>query len=823
MACAISACSFATVKLSLSLPWSGNLKNTPVVLFFGLGIAPFLFGFLGILELSLLAGASHNTHLTFMLGSGGFLAACAYAFLPKQSQGNRTLKPKAAFSLDEKIALFLIIAYLLGLVANVVLSPLTQNDSLEYATAARILYDTGNLADYPALDSQKYSSGFYGPWTHPPLYASIIYNSYLLQGNADMPGFMRIISPWFTLLSVGIIYALGSLINRRVGLFSALLFFSTPILFLGTDSALIDSLPILGLLLIITSIIGIETTAIKSGLIQGSILGMALWTHSQALLFIPISLACIFIFNGIYNWRLSYRQSFIFILVAISIAAFPYIRNLSLFGSLISDTNIVYALPQMKWGDYFSIGRGLDSVTAIIQYGIFKGWFVPEYYSLSFWIMSFGVIYFFARYSAISVIKNALGGIKNDPVKVIVLALAILLIYLGGVILSVIMGIDLMIRNERYILVILPFVSLIGGWFVASCTHSSIKSKIFNTVRIAFISVVACFVSVQLVFFVAYRLNFTLNQGFLASIFEEQDKKLRLRPEMLAMDFLRLNTAQNSLVLSLKPADMYYSHRKMVSYLDPRLVKFYATDNMEEGLSLLKEIGINYIYLPDYSLPPFYNSILHKIIADTHYSTLQFSIGGFQIYKLEDSGLQKNNILDISPGIISWVRINQILYGGEKAGIKTPNSKEILKNKELLISHSPFNLFQKNISNILTTAGPTDEIPGISQHDIIKVNGGGEYLLEIKVKGKGLLDFFVLQFDEMKNVLHDGRYRSSDRTLIGNLILGKDADNTIFMRRIKILPDTRFLRLEIEQHGNSEIRIEKVNISELIKKDNANE
>jgi hypothetical protein len=810
---AIFICSVATVRLSSCLPWSEDAKKSPVVFFFGLSLAPFLFGSLGVLALSLLSGASHKTHLIFILAVACICAALAYLFLPGREKNNGK-KPKIVFSLDEKIALFLLIAYAFGLIINVLFSPLTQNDSLEYATAARILYETRDLTDYPALDAQRYSSGFYGPWTHPPLYVALIYNAYLLQGHADMPGLMRTISPWFALLAVGMVYAVGSLINRRTGLFSALLFFSTPVFFLGADSALIDALPILGLILVITSIIGIKAAPVKAGLLQGMVLGIALWTHSQALLFFPISLISILLFNGIRSWRVALKQACAFIVAGISIAAVPYVRNLLLFGSLVSDTNIIYALPEMRWADYFSIGRGLDSPASVIQYGVFKGWFAPEYYSMIFWLMTMGVIYFFAKYLPSPALKQALLGMaKNGSTPILLLALGVVFTYLGGVVLSVIMGIDLMIRNERYILVILPFIALISGWFIATLLQLGCKNQFLNSLRQAFIIIVVLGVSVQFTCFIAYRMRVTLSEGGLAAIFERQDKKLLKKPEMLAMDFLRSHVDENALVLSLKPADMYYSGRKMVSYLDPRLIGFYKSESPENSFGILKAIGIDYVYLPDYSLPPFYNSILQDILANPAFASLQFAVGGVQIYKLEDSGLRKKAGLDISPNKIPWVKLRQVIIGGEKGGIKKTSMAGAFEGQEIL--QLPLGLFQKNFSTILMTGGRSG-----SKQENIKVNGGSEYLIEFTIKGRGLLDFFVLQLGASGSSLNDNGDKLSGRIPLGNLVLGGNSDKNKFMRRIKLLPDTSFLRFGIEQHGNSEIIIEKVQLSELTRKDN---
>src|SRR5262245_12391209 len=45
-------------------------------------------------------------------------------------------------------------------------TPLYENDALEYAAVARLIGERASLDVYPALDSTR-TNGFYGPWTHP--------------------------------------------------------------------------------------------------------------------------------------------------------------------------------------------------------------------------------------------------------------------------------------------------------------------------------------------------------------------------------------------------------------------------------------------------------------------------------------------------------------------------------------------------------------------------------------------------------------------------------------------------------------------------------
>ena len=96
----------------------------------------------------------------------------------------------------------------------------------------------------------------------------------------------------------------------------------------------------------------------------------------------------------------------------------------------------------------------------------------------------------------------------------------------------------------------------------------------------------------------------------------DRAEQLRRSPAYRAAEFLRRETPSDSIVLSLKPADMYYAERTMVSYLDPRLLDFYAARDQSTAYAALRRLKVRYIHMPDYSLPPIYNSQLEALVAE---------------------------------------------------------------------------------------------------------------------------------------------------------------------------------------------------------------
>jgi len=793
----IIACTFITVRLTIFFPWNNKAVNSGFPLFFGMSLAPFLFGVLSLIALFLFPNYKHNIHFLFILITEGLLVLIAFLGVREGFQ-KRQLSLFKKLDFIEKLAILLLLLFLLCLLVNSIFFPLTQNDSLEYATVGRILFEKPDLSNYPVLNSELNTSGFYAPWTHPPLYAAMIYTSYLFQGDAEYAGLMRLISPWFAFCGVALTFAIGSLITRRVGLFSGIFLISTPLFFLGSDSALIDSLPILGLLLGFSSIVAIKSPSVKSGIIQGTLLGLAMWTHSQSILFLPLCIVCLFVFG---RGKIKYnflKQCVVLVTVCIFIAAFPYLRNILIYGTLVSDSNTIYQLSTLEWSAYFREARGINSFTAILQYGIFKGWFAIEYFGFIFWLMIFALIYLLPLITKLS-FKNIL-----DKFQIVVLSFGIVCTYLLGIIVSIFFGLDIMIRNERYWLVILPFVSIIAGWFYSVCIDHKSKNLFLNIIRLVMIFSFVFLIMLQFTIFATYR--FLATSTSIRQILNPLEEKQLRFSELQSMSFLKKYTRKNAVIYATQPANMFYSARKMVSYLDPRLLNFYLSTNPQEGMKILKRLGITHIYITDYSLPIFYNSQLMNIVANPSVTKLIYSSGGSQIYLLDYSksnfqwGKQDSNSEFI------WIKHKQYRLLGKKGGFVINTEPVELKPQEVSISQLPFNLFQRNFSTLIASEKNTNII-----------HGGSEYVIELSLTGKGFLSFYVTQFDKFGNALKDKKHPSSYSNLIGNLVLENDAKPHKFLRRIKTLSNTYFIEISIEQEGNSSVAINRMYLNELTK------
>ena len=143
------------------------------------------------------------------------------------------------------------------------------------------------------------------------------------------------------------------------------------------------------------------------------------------------------------------------------------------------------------------------------------------------------------------------------------------------------------------------------------------------------------------------------------SIWSTPQERLPGYPFYQALSYMAQETGSDSLILSVRPADWFYAKRPMVSYLDPRLLPFYAEKDPVQGMRRLRELGITHIYVPPYSIPPLYNSVLDTILADGRYSRLAYSSGYYSLFSLAEQpdDYEVQQTIDLNPSRYEWTGV----------------------------------------------------------------------------------------------------------------------------------------------------------------------
>ncbi|WP_142589225.1 ArnT family glycosyltransferase [Pseudorhizobium halotolerans] len=753
-------------------------------------------------------GASHSAHLAITIS---FLAFVGVGGVIIRRTNGRTSQKL----LWEKRPLLPVewgyaAAISLAAVVLVVLSifvPLTQNDALEYAMVARELYATRDLLTYPVLNPETNVTGIYAPWTHPPFYVALMYIAEIVQGHAEAPGLIRLLSPWFLLSGAYVTYALGAQLSRATGLAASLIFMSPPLFFLGAGQSLLDPLPVLGLTLIVAAVCGISTKSLFFGAIVGMFLGISLWTHSQAILFVPLAMAAVAVERGLRDFRAIVVAAAALLVVALIVGGWPYWRNVEVFGTPISDNPAVFALPNLHWEEYFSINRGLGSIVAQVQYGVLKGWFSPEAYGLIFWGLAVGLIIFLRdrrRMSAAQyVMQGARGGERAEAL--LWLLVTLLSAYLAGVLLSLLLGIDHMIKNERYLLVTLPVVSILCAHGYEKLRTSSLSQLL--PMRLLFTAALPVLLSLQFSVLLAYQA--AKHEITVGNLLSPLEGKLFRAPEYALLRQPLAGLTDQSVVLSMKPSDMYYGRGRVISYLDPRLLPFYAETDASGAYQRLVALGVTHIHLPDYGLPPFYNSQLHSIVRDPALTRLVAQTVAGQIYGLGPEQLNPGSPVVISPDARPWTISESITLMGRKGFARSSRGTQALQGSTYS-GGLPYDLFRRHWLTTAVTGVGSDGLP--HEANGLPVEPSQQYALDLKISGTGFVKLVVLQFATNGDIRPASRPDSLQATTFE---LSPRQPEREYGYRFLTGPSTDQIAVAVETVGQSSIRVDSLSYTPL--------
>lgn len=790
------------------IKWQRHPRSSAIPIAVGLAIGPFVLGLATMCAGSIFDGESSEIQVAAIFAILAVLTF--FSFFGASSSFFSCLREiKFKEHSDSFDFIVLVLLWFGSLICSSILIPVIQNDALEYFTVARDLAQARSFSNYPAISTDT-ASGFFGPWSHPGLYVALLYLANLLQGNVEIPVLGRLIAPWFAVCASMIVFALGYLKSFMNGIISTLFFLGAPLLFLGADSALLDSLVAAGML--IATALWINTNPLESKLSAfkfGLVLGLTVWSHSQAVLF-PL------MFGGMFFlWHFSSRRylsavsgSLSMILGVMVFGIWPYLNNLRKLGVVISDNPKVFALESLDWESYFSMARGVATVAQRIQYGLFKGLFAIESYSFVFWfatILAAGVFWRVLRKGRYREL------FKFESRNYIRVSFVLVAIYHIGVAFSILLGTDLMIKNERYFLVILGPVALLAATYVTqlySSRRSAFSQKVLARLMIGY------FLSQLVVVVGVYRIAPYLvsrPEQFGWQSLKPQALEIGLKgwlkaslavwPNVRSVQYLSGLPADNasSLVLSFRPADMFYSNKKMISYLDPKMIPFYGAETKEAAAQLLREMKVKYVQVPDYYIPPIYNSIAMELLADRRFAMPKFWDQGNQIYELRESDrdikpvIDNTKVIDFSPAKMKWSTLSTLVIGGRKSFF----------NIDAVKLHLPKGLFHRERS-IIQYSGDGHFVRPVTSNGMLISAGLKEAVVRIEFSGDGFVKVWLTEFDEVGAPLRAPVLQSKFVYRIGELAI---VGNGSFVRSIRLDQRTKYFRIGIETNGDDKIKI----------------
>lgn len=355
------------------------------------------------------------------------------------------------------------IVFLMGLIfIKALWFPIHGNDPLGYARGAQLLYSAKSIAIFPFTDS-SITNGYYAASAHPLGYMSLMVWGYVFQGGIDSPIFIKIISPVYTFYTlVTVSYFIRNQFGLLSGLLGSIILLTTPIYFTQASLCHIDPIRMYSFFVAFLWIAKLfDSKNYGHAIWAGYALGLCLFSHAIGVLALPIACLLVIILGPCSTFLLRFKLSTVLVVIAIGIGGVRYIENYISFGALISDKLEILQLQCIDNEAYIKITRGIFSQYDRVVYGLFKGFTKVDAFGFSYWSFILSII---LGYRLIG---------RDVFLKIVV---SFLVIFYLMVVLSICIGIDTFIKNDRYIMTVQPFVAYVGGILPAICLNYKNKS-----------------------------------------------------------------------------------------------------------------------------------------------------------------------------------------------------------------------------------------------------------------------------------------------------------------------------------------------------------
>ncbi|TAH64233.1 MAG: hypothetical protein EWM45_18260 [Rhodopseudomonas palustris] len=238
---------------------------------------------------------------------------------------------------------------------------------------------------------------------------------------------------------------------------------------------------------------------------------------------------------------------------------------------------------------------------------------------------------------------------------------------------------------------------------------------------------------------------------------------------------------------------MYYQTRRMISYLDPRLIPSYSSDSVEDVAQRLKDVGITHIQQPSYFMPPTYRTTLGSLLADPDHTRLVLDENLYQLYELTGSEKTVKTTIDLAGPDTQWERAHSIpiLQSSQWHVEARPHPHTVGTPS---VTQLPLGIFQRDFSTVLK-----------SNHRA-QLSKSAEYRFNLDISGAGYVKVSV-------------RFCSSELQL-GEIVLERPNTRTNLQRRFISPIETDAFELRIEHLGTSHLVVHNASLDSLASLEN---
>lgn len=244
----------------------------------------------------------------------------------------------------------------------------------------------------------------------------------------------------------------------------------------------------------------------------------------------------------------------------------------------------------------------------------------------------------------------------------------------------------------------------------------------------------------------------------------------------------------------------------MLSYLDPRMVPLYQESDAAKLADSLRRLGVEYVQVPDYLIPPVSNSSLMSLLSNPDLAELMVYNNFSQLYRLRS--LSKPAAKPYRTEVIqnlfdwAWVEYPRVGVGGPAFALRGLGKGVVSMPSS---SSSTNSFLPRSYSHMLEVGSTGSDGRAVAP---IPVKSGREYVLKLEVEGEGYIRVWVWK----------GKTTDPDawqQTLAGDFALSPQTPRVEFSRRMRIDGQASSLRIGIERTGVSRLVVKSASLVEL--------
>lgn len=238
------------------------------------------------------------------------------------------------------------------------------------------------------------------------------------------------------------------------------------------------------------------------------------------------------------------------------------------------------------------------------------------------------------------------------------------------------------------------------------------------------------------------------------------------------------------------------------------MVPVYGERDPVRFVSKLKELGIEYVQVPNYFIPPVSNSALMSVLAQPGLSTLVRDVYAHQLYRSAPADPdgppgEAPRSMDLSRK--TWVEYPSLGTGRLSVAVRSLGRQV----DGLPYSNGSSSIFMPaSYSHTLELGGgqPHDPVG----NEPIAVEPGGEYTITLGVEGDGFIRIWISQLSSP-----DVELRRGD--LMGDFALSPEVPRLTFQRRFRVMEGARYVRIAVQRLGISQLTLEHADLRQLKK------